>query len=558
MSITSPNTTASRRLLSRGLAAILVSVALAGVVPPVVASAAPPVTFSDSQVEAAVRAALHISAPTPVTTDDMLALTSLSVASPAVTSLSGLESATNLTTLDVGSNPGLTSIQPIAGLTKLTYLNIGWCDVQSYDPLTGLTNLETLYASHNTAITDLSALGGLTKLTTLSIGQLAATSLAPLSDLTGLTYLDAGYLAVTDLGPLAGLTELTSLNLYGSGTLSDLTPLTAHTKLAWANFSDAQVYDLTGLENLNVGGTIHLHSDYLDLTPGSPASQIVDTLRSRGYTVNVTPQKAGGVLSGTVTDASGVPLAGVSVALTDGPRATTDASGAYTIGLAKQRHWTVTFSKAAYTTSSTTADVWTGSTTTLDAALTPSPGTISGTVSATSGAPISGATVSLDGTPAATTAADGSYTLPASAGNHTLTFSKAYYSNATASPTVPAGSGVTTNITLTPVQLSQTITRSPSKATITAKRKHGKATLTLKATFTDARGAITGQTVRLQRSTNGKTKWKNVYVRVTNTAGQATVVITTKKRQTAYYRWYAPTTTADLTKTSTKQKVRVR
>ncbi|PKQ30829.1 MAG: hypothetical protein CVT62_11445 [Actinobacteria bacterium HGW-Actinobacteria-2] len=557
MSSSTPNTTTAGSRVRRGLATVAISVALIGIAPPIVASAAPPVTFADSHVEAAVRTALHISSPTPVTTDDMLALTSLSVGSPSVTSLGGLEAATNLTTLDAGSNPALTSIQPIAGLTKLTYLNIGWCDVQSYEPLTGLTNLETLYASHNVDITDLSALGGLTKLTSLSIAQLAATSLEPLSDLTGLTYLDAGYLAVTDLSPLAGLTELTSLNLYSSGTLSNLTPLAAHTKLTWANFSDAEVYDLTGLENLNAGGTIHLHSDYLDLTPGSPASQIVDTLRSRGYTVNVTPQKVGGVLSGTVTDASGTPLAGVTVALTDGPRTITDVTGGYTIGLAKQRHWTVGFSKAAYTATSTTADVWIGSTTTVDAVLSPLPGTISGTVSS-GGTGVGGVTVSLDGSPATITAPDGSYTLPAAAGGHTLTFTKAYYLNATASPTVPAGSGATAHVTLTPVQLSQTITRSPQKATITAKRKRGKATVILRATFTDARGAIAGQTVQLQRSTNGKTKWKSVNTRRTDLTGTASVTITTRKRQTVYYRWFTATTAADLTKTSGKQKVKIR
>ncbi|MCE1173230.1 MAG: carboxypeptidase-like regulatory domain-containing protein, partial [Propionibacteriales bacterium] len=286
--------------------------------------------------------------------------------------------------------------------------------------------------------------------------------------------------------------------------------------------------------------------------------QIIGTLVARGYDLYVSPQRAGGTVAGVVTDTQGTPVGGAVVTADTGQHTTTAADGTYTLVQLKPGVRTLTFTKANYATTTQTPTIDADLPATADATMAGVAGTISGTVSASTGALISGATVALDGTPITTTAADGSYTLPAGAGSHTVTVTKAYYLTGTATPTVPAGSGVTANVTLAPVQLTQTITRAPAKSTITVTRKHGKATVTLSAIFADARGAIPGQSVRLQRSTNGKTKWKTVYTRVTTTAGKATVVFTTKKRQTVYYRWYAPTTAADLTKTSTKQKVRIR
>ncbi len=596
------NTTAQRlrHRLARLAAALLAVTVLGAIIPPTPASADFGVGFNDAQLEAKIRTALSVPSGS-ITTSMMAGLTSLDISNAGVTDLSGLEYATNLQYLvalnnqisDLSPLIGLSSLQELtlqknnitdvsdlSGLTNLTKLTIGDNPISSLTPLAGLTKLRVL-SLPQTAVTDITPVAGFTSMFYLDISNTDVADLSPLKNLTAPAVLYAFSTKVTDLTPLAGLVNLDLLDVtgdpitsleplanlvnlreldaYSTDTITDLTPLAGLPKLQHLGVSGGQIYDISPLAQLNAGpGWVYLGYNWLDLSLGSSTQQTIDTLVDHGYDVYVSPQREGGTVTGVVTDGHGTPLAGATVTADTGQHTTTAANGTYSLVQLKPGVRTLTFTKASYTTTTQSPSIDATVPATADAIMAATPGTISGTVSATSGAPVSGATVTLDGSPATTTAADGSYTLPASAGNHTLTVTKAYYLDATTSPTVTAGSGVTANVTLTPVQLGQTITRSPSRATITAKRKHGKAILTLSATFTDARGAITGQTVQLQRSTNGKTKWKNVYLRVTDAAGRATVVVTTKKRQTVYYRWYAPTTTADLTKTSAKQKVRVR
>src|SRR5271165_50300 len=76
------------------------------------------VNFPDPNLEAAVRDALQIYSPTPVDQTNMLTLTNLPAAFRGIQDLSGLETASNLVTLDLGFN-SLTNLSPLAGLTKL-------------------------------------------------------------------------------------------------------------------------------------------------------------------------------------------------------------------------------------------------------------------------------------------------------------------------------------------------------------------------------------------------------------------------------------------------------
>jgi hypothetical protein len=588
-----------RRLL-RIAAALIAATLLGALVPPAPASADIGVGFNDGQLEAKIRTALGVPSGS-ITTSMMAGLTYLDISNAGITDLTGLEYATGLVSLaaqgnqisDLTSLVGLSHLQQLnlsqnkvadvsdlGGLENLIFLSMGDNQYTSIASLSGLTKL-TVLAVNRTGVTDLSPVSTMTSLTYLGISEDDISDLTPLTNLTALTTLYAGQTKISDLTPLAGLTNLDLIDVDNdpiasleplaglanlrefdagsSDTITDLAPLASLSKLQHLGLSGAQIYDISALTNLSSEpGWVYLDYNWLDLTPGSSADQVIAGLTARGYTVYASPQRRGGKVSGIVTDSVGTPVAGAKVSVDTGQETTTAADGSYVFALLKPGTRTLTFTKAHYATTSQTPTVDENFPTQADATLSPDPGTISGTVSAANRGPLSGVTVKLDGTPIATTAANGSYSLPASAGRHTLTFAKAYYLNGAANPTVPAGAGVTANATLTPIRIAQTITRSPNKATLTAKRKHGKATVTLSATVTDARGPIAGQTVRLQRSSNGKTKWKNVYLRVTNAGGRATVVITTKKRQTVYYRWYAPTTAADFTKTSAKQKVRIR
>lgn len=355
------------------------------------------------------------------------------------------------------------------------------------------------------------------------------------------------------------MVDLLSLNLYSTETISDLRPLSGMTKIDWINLSRAEIYDLTGLQNLNASpaGIVIIRQNWLDLTPGSAAAQVVSTLTARGYTVQTDPQNSGGSITGVVTDGAGTPVGGAKVTLTDGPSTFTGPDGSYTIGLAKPGSRTVGFSKAHYGSSSKSVDVTLGATATLDAVIEADPGSISGRVTTPSGAGLAGVSVRLDGGPAVLTSASGDYTLPASAGAHTVSFTKDYYLAASTPVTLGPGEGATANATLTPVKIALSITRSPSKSTLSYTRKKGKATFTLSATLRDARGPVASVSVWLQKSSNGRT-WKNVYSVSTNASGTASKTITLKKRQTIYYRWSAAATAANNAATSAKQKVKIR
>ncbi len=103
-----------------------------GYAPALSANPVAPVAFADANLKAAVEAALDTKDPTPT---DMLRLTGLDVVGVAITSLAGLEYATNLGWFDL----------QYSGISDLT-------------PLSGLANLSCVDLRHN-AISDISALG---------------------------------------------------------------------------------------------------------------------------------------------------------------------------------------------------------------------------------------------------------------------------------------------------------------------------------------------------------------------------------------------------------------
>jgi hypothetical protein len=115
---------------------------------------------------------------------------------------------------------------------------------------------------------------------------------------------------------------------------------------------------------------------------------------------------------------------------------------------------------------------------------------------------------------------------------------------------------------LLPVRLSVkppswrvSITRSPSRSVYTVKRKKGVANYTLSATLRGSDGTRgSGLRIYLQKSKNGKSGWKNTYTRATDGSGRAVVRFTSRKKGTAYYRWYVPQPKA----TSKKQTVVVK
>ena len=130
-----------------------------------------------------------------ITVADMLTLTELFAPNANISDLTGLESATNLTSLNLDAE----------------YV---WTEERSIN---------------SNSVSDLSPLAGLTNLTELSLDSNNITDISPLAELANLTELSLDSNNITDISPLAGLANLTELSLRGNSTISDISPLVANT-----------------------------------------------------------------------------------------------------------------------------------------------------------------------------------------------------------------------------------------------------------------------------------------------------------------------------------------
>ncbi len=156
--------------------------------------------------------------------------------------------------LRLSSNKQLTSIAPVAKLTKLKAFSASSLDgVKDFSPLAGLTELTKIDVSSEGMTGDLKWMSGLTKLSSVNIGAKNLTSfegipslpalkaasfhhatpadLTPLvASLPNLTSLHLNYCTLNDLAPLAKLANLDYLSLYGA-TVADFSPLAQSPKL---------------------------------------------------------------------------------------------------------------------------------------------------------------------------------------------------------------------------------------------------------------------------------------------------------------------------------------
>ena len=237
------------------------------------------VSIPDDNLAAAIRETLGLPTNAVITADAMLDLTGLGARGKEITALTGLEHATNLTWLNLGTarvdgqrhtNP-ISDVSPLAALTQLTRLELGYTAVSDVSPLASLTQLTRLELGYTavsdvsplaaltqltslrldgTAVSDVSPLAALTQLTSLRLDGTAVSDVSPLAALTQLTRLNLSYTAVSDVSPLAALTQLTRLNLVGTAGVSDVSPLAGLTQLTWLELFDTAVSDVSPLAAL--------------------------------------------------------------------------------------------------------------------------------------------------------------------------------------------------------------------------------------------------------------------------------------------------------------------
>ena len=148
------------------------------------------VTLTDPALEAIVRDAMGKFSG-DITVTEAKTVTSLNLAfsewqkfvseKEPINSIAGLESFTNLESLDLSGN-AITNLAPLSALTNLKALILTGCAAEDYTPLASLTNLRVLILDHST-IADPTPLLALTNLKCLYLDGSQIRNYIPLSDM---------------------------------------------------------------------------------------------------------------------------------------------------------------------------------------------------------------------------------------------------------------------------------------------------------------------------------------------------------------------------------------
>ena len=184
----------------------------------------------DRHLAGAVRAALGLTNTEPITKQKLRGLKILIVAhNDQVSSLAGLEHATQLEILTFNRSQISGDISVIANLTWLNHLHLGYSQISDISPLANLTQLTNLNLQGND-INDISPLTNLTQLESLWLVYNRIRDTSSLAGLTQLTHLGLYSNQISDVSPLAGLVNLETLSLAGN-PIEDASPLAKLPKL---------------------------------------------------------------------------------------------------------------------------------------------------------------------------------------------------------------------------------------------------------------------------------------------------------------------------------------
>ena len=126
-----------------------------------------PVSLPDDNLYAKIVETLGKPRGVTLTLVDMLRLTSFTANNAGISNLTGLQHASNLTTLMLDGN-NLSNIEPLTELTQLTILSLDINNLSDIAPIVELTQLETLSLENNN-LSDIAPIVELTELKTLRL-----------------------------------------------------------------------------------------------------------------------------------------------------------------------------------------------------------------------------------------------------------------------------------------------------------------------------------------------------------------------------------------------------
>ena len=260
----------------------------------------------------------------PITSSKLLSLKSLEAQGLGIKDLTGLESAHNLTDLNLSSN-NISNISALSGLTKLNVLdlsnnNISDSDISALTEPTDLsqaisgmlTELNVLDLSNNN-ISNISALKKLTKLSRLDLADNEISNTSALSRLTKLNELDLSnnnisgisaygiglltnlshlYLAGNEISDISALSKLTQLDVLWlfSNNISDISALSRLTQLDELQLFSNNISDISALSKLTQLLVLNLFSNNIsDISVLSELTQLRDLQLSQNSISDLSP-----------------------------------------------------------------------------------------------------------------------------------------------------------------------------------------------------------------------------------------------------------------------------
>lgn len=205
------------------------------------------VEFADVCIEEQIQAQLMFGHDTVIYSDDLWAITELTVPAEAV-ELSDLRHLLYLEKLTL-TDRQISDLSFLEGMTRLKKLDLSGCAIAAdMSVLKTLPALEELDLS-GCSISSLSFLEGAPSLKKLDLSRNAVGNLTVLSTIPTLQTLDLSDNAVSDLAPLAGLVELTSLDV-SENVLTTIAPIRNCVKLSYLDVSDNKLVEISTVQKL--------------------------------------------------------------------------------------------------------------------------------------------------------------------------------------------------------------------------------------------------------------------------------------------------------------------
>lgn len=188
-------------------------------------------------------------------------LISLDLSENTIRNLEPLGSLINLQSINLSSN-AVTNLSALSGLTNLESLDVSYNVLSSLSPIATCRNLKILLANNNT-VANLDALDNLPNLEKLNVHKNALADVSVLSACTALVELDIGSNTVTDITALDTLVNL-ELFTFSSNQITQLPAWPDGCKLRSIDGSYNQVESLSPLQNMH--NLTHVFMDYNLLT----------------------------------------------------------------------------------------------------------------------------------------------------------------------------------------------------------------------------------------------------------------------------------------------------